>query len=266
LRLAGDGGFAEAFQNEMRGEINDEREGGEHESEPRGGGHPCLRRGVVETPNVVDVDRRLRIGKDGAGGGEEEVSDEHQRPGDERPTGESAAIVAEARDHEEEHERKPAVKEGEAAQKERARGVEHVIRHADGAHADEVRGEVHAPDGLDGDDADGGHAGEEGVLEPDCGEREEEGDVAEVEEIGGAVLLPVNRHEDSHKGSVADFEPEREASGSFGGGRSGAALGNFADGLHKLRRLVVGHVHLTAAYIRLDGEGALIDKPTGDID
>jgi len=225
--------LAEAFEDDVSWEIDRSGQGNEKQREPGERGHHSLGRGVVEAEDVVDVDGGLRVRENGAGGREEKVSDEHERPGREGPGFEGAPVVAEARDHEDEHEWEPAVEKRKGAEVKGAFGVEHVIGHSKRACADEVRGEINAPDGLNGNDADGGHAGEKRAFLPNGDQRQEERDIAEIEEIGGAVLMPVNGNEDGHEGGVGDFEPEWEPRG-MGRGRGAVftALRNFADRLH----------------------------------
>lgn len=90
--------------------------------------------------------------------------------------------------------------------------IEHVIRHAIELDADEVRHEVAAPqDDLREKDAHGGHAGAEPVLEPHRDEREDQREIAEVEEIGRAIFRPINRHEHGHEGGEGEFQRHWQA-------------------------------------------------------
>ena len=71
-------------------------------------------------------------------------------------------------------------------------------------------------------DATGLHADQERALEPHADQREQQGEVAEVEEVPRGVGVPVDGDEDGAEGGVGELERQRDGAarpGVLRGGR-----------------------------------------------
>ena len=171
-------------------------------------GDPGLRRIVARSPDVVDVDRR-QAGI-GIGRRHEEEADQDQHPRQAGPGRKRAPVVAELPDEIEQQERHPAVEQRQPAQEQRA-VLEHVVGHPDRRRAEEVRDEIDHPQHLRQHDADRAHRHQQRAFEPDADERQDQHDVAEIEKIGRAVIVPIDRNEHRHEGGIDELERERQA-------------------------------------------------------
>src|SRR4051812_37585183 len=90
-------------------------------------------------------------------------------------------------------------------------GFEHVIGHAGERHADEVSEEVDHPQCLRGHDSDRAHRDKKRALEPDARQREDQRDIAKIEEIGRPVIMQIDRKKHRHERGVGELEPKWNA-------------------------------------------------------
>lgn len=99
------------------------------------------------------------------------------------------------------------MKERKTAKKKGVMGIEHVIGHAGEFEADEMSDEIAAPkNDLRQSDPDGGHAGEQPIFQPEGGEGEEEGEIAEIQKISRSVFSPIDRHQYRHERGEGQFD------------------------------------------------------------
>ena len=90
-------------------------------------------------------------------------------------------------------------------------GHEHVVGEAGERMADQVGEEIDHPEGLRRDDTDCTHGDEQRALDPDADQRNDQGDVAEIQEVGRSIVAQIDRNQHGHEDRVGELEPQRNA-------------------------------------------------------
>src|SRR5262249_19435062 len=88
--------------------------------------------------------------------------------------------------------------------------LEHVPRQPEGGQPRQPEQEVCYPGQLERGNCHGREAGEEGFLAPEGRHGEEQSDVREPEEVGRAVMGPVDRDQNAEEGGVKELKPGGE--------------------------------------------------------
>src|SRR5690348_2833795 len=131
--------------------------------------------------------------------GSYEARNDEQGRGDGGLERESSAVVADFAKSPEQHQRKPDVERREQANPERILGVPHVIRPTDEiAAGGELPTNVRNPKNTCGDRAYSLTREKQRIRKPNADERKDDGDVAQVQQIGPAPHAEIRGKPDEH--------------------------------------------------------------------
>jgi hypothetical protein len=106
--------------------------------------------------------------------------------------------------------------------------------------ADQIGQEIDHPEGLRRDDTDRTDGDEQRALDPDPDQRDDQCDVAEIEEVGRPVVAQIDWNQHGHEGRIGEVEPQRNAARRW---HNGWRTGRAHDG--------VGHMSLFHGWLPL---------------